>query len=1288
MAMRAFLALLLVAPSALAATLHGVVYSSEGEPIAKASIRAYRVEPSRDAMARLVAGTERKPVASAESGDNGTFTLDGKADGVYEIVVTKDGLAPHAHYELAGDDAILIAMKPADAHPQRVMAGGKPVAEARVIAWSQSSPVWSTRTDANGAYALPDLSQCCRAVTIVHRDFAVEMFAITDQRRGDITLDAGITVAGKVVDASGKPIAKASILQNGWPLATSADDGTFTVSHVRSKNSIVATSGALRGNGASANGVVIRVEPSRTITGSVRDASKNPIAGAPVVAYVNTQIDSDSALAVANEKGEFVIDGLGARLYGVWALAGDDVTFTPQDAKLQSKPTAHVNFVAASSTTLTGIVRDEQKHPIAGALVRLMATQEPVMYLLVGGRPTAMTGPDGRFRLQIRGHERSELGSFRLGAMHPQFAAATSETFKLDEKQKLPSVTITLRRGIELNGLVVDGDDKPVAGASIALVEDSPGLEAWPVDVAMMQGMVSPFIRTSADGKFTLHLNDAPHDVSIWKEGFAPARLGAVDPKSGKLLHVVLRPGVVIRGRIASAIPPESNIFASSSESAYLQGTIDPATRTFVITNLIEGTYTLTLSAGALQATKEVKAPATDVVIELPVSGELRGRATDKATGAAVPNVSITVASSENDFRPGFLIGESDGTFHGQVGLGPQRLTVSAEDYLPQTTTVEIQAGKPTDVAFALSRGRRIRGRVTSSDGRPIADAQIRLDDTTSEPHDMPASDERGDYELTVVPTEAVTINVARPGYQSRTIAVDAGDGDRTLDIVLSAGRRAVGRVVDENGAAVEGAEVTAYPTAYGGDYQTATTDAAGNFLIEGLGDGRHNVRATKPRVGSTTMNDVDVAGGPILITLRSAAASGTIHGVVKGYTEGRWMMGMIAVQTVAEDYDRFVSGQVARDGTFTIEDAPSGEVWVKASFMSMGREASAPRVKVTVPPGGEAAATIVIRNDVVVRGVVRESGQPVSGRRVSFSNGEGDWATTSGAGGAYEIAGIEPGQYNVAVDSGDRSFQTKHAVSSSETYDIDVAFMTIRGRVLDDANTPLGGVAIRTEDVNEDNTMTDGAGNFALHVSGNAARTITASKDGYAHGTVAAEPNGPPIVIRLPRSEGLRVRVVDARDGATLNGYVVAIDAQGAHIRGDEDSKHDGTAHVSLAPGAYRIAASAGNYASQSVRANVPMSGELRIALTPGGTLIVQADRESHDLIRLVLPNGEEYVRCHCNGIAEIRLDGQTTTIDHVAPGSYAMQVHDANGKVKATWPVTIGEGQVTTAAIKLPSD
>ena len=68
---------------------------------------------------------------------------------------------------------------------------------------------------------------------------------------------------------------------------------------------------------------------------------------------------------------------------------------------------------------------------------------------------------------------------------------------------------------------------------------------------------------------------------------------------------------------------------------------------------------------------------------------------------------------------------------------------------------------------------------------------------------------------------------------------------------------------------------------------------------------------------------------------------------------------------------------------------------------------------------------------------------------------------------------------------------------------------------------------------------------------------------------------------------------------------------------------------------------------------------------------------------MRLLQPDGEEYVRCWCNGIAEIELKGRRTTVENVTAGSYTVEVVDAAQGI-APRPAVIREGQTTTVTLE----
>ena len=90
-----------------------------------------------------------------------------------------------------------------------------------------------------------------------------------------------------------------------------------------------------------------------------------------------------------------------------------------------------------------------------------------------------------------------------------------------------------------------------------------------------------------------------------------------------------------------------------------------------------------------------------------------------------------------------------------------------------------------------------------------------------------------------------------------------------------------------------------------------------------------------------------------------------------------------------------------------------------------------------------------------------------------------------------------------------------------------------------------------------------------------------------------------------------------------------------------------------------------------------------LQVGLTPGGTLVIESARNLRGRIRLMQPDGEEYIRCWCNGIADIKLEGRRTTVDHVAPGRYTIELVEGPESFSPR-PVAIQEGQFATVTIE----
>ncbi|HEY0142742.1 MAG TPA: carboxypeptidase-like regulatory domain-containing protein [Thermoanaerobaculia bacterium] len=1249
------------------AAVTGSVFTVDGKPLAKATIRAFRVEESAARRERLAGGSERKALATTTANEDGTFSLD--ATGVVELHVAHDGYAPQLQYAFADDFPAVFSLPTAPPRTMKVTANGKAVAKARVyglMEWDVSEVDLGSTNDA-GELTIPAPSGWVQSLLILHPDFAPREIPTRSMRALSVELTRGTAISGRVVGADGKPVASAMLLSGNWPVGRTRADGTFTVAGATPE--ITAIANGAHGSGS---GPEIRLEPRQTISGTVVDADGRPIAGLLVSATPKTSEPGNEeprySLAVTDEKGRFQLDGLDAVQQQVYAMPVGDLEFHFSTVDLRRTRHGSVALKATRAERLRGVVLDERRKPVGGAIVSFLHPQAPLAYLSYGAELAATrTAADGSFRMH------SPHGEIRLAAIHARYAAAVSEPLDADKSKRKPLV-ITLRDGIEVRGRVLDADEKPVADAAIAVLQDPAGTTPMPLDGMLSSGNARPLFESAADGTFRLRLNDKPHDVTVVKEGYAPARIGGFTP-GGDPLRVVLTRGASIEGRVVrkdGGAVGEGEIFLGGEDGTHTMIPI-AADGSFAATSLVPGEYSLTVvTEHGARLEKIVKAPAANLLLELERTVTVTGTVVDKASGTPLSKYRVYSGS-------GTTAVENGGPFQLQLSPGEAEIMVEADGYTRGQHELTIEPGKPASVEIAMVRARSIRGRVVGPDGSPLAEAMVMVHERYESGE---TTAEEGEFQLDGVPVGVVTLAISREGYLGRRVAVAA---DRTeVEIALTKGRGTTGRVVDENGQPVERAQITASSAAHDADTQTATSIADGTFRIDGLADGRHTFRAAKPGYREAELRDVDLAANaPVVLTLRGSGATGTLRGSVSGFAGGSWLHGSVTVSSLDDDRG-WAQGVIQRDGSYRVEDAPAGPIEVRARAASARKEISSRRVTTQLPARGEVEVNLAFDDSVVIRGVVTAAGQAAAGRSVSFYSSNGSWRSYTDNDGRYELTGIEPGQYQVSVMSGSRTYTTIYEVTGSATFDIAADFARLEGRVVDRDGAAVAGAKIEASAQNNSvDTTSDSRGAFTLEVQAGAYE-VRASKKGFATALTRGETGGSPLLLRLVQSDGIQVRLVDARDNTTLGGYVVARDTRGVQLGRVHEQEADGTLRLAVASGSYRVSVSADGYATQTVLASAPMTSELRIGLTPGGTLIVTTDRDATETVKLVMANGEEYVRCECNGIAAIRLTGKITQIEHIAPGAYAMQVIGAGGKVLALVPVQVTEGGTAVVEAK----
>ena len=102
-------------------------------------------------------------------------------------------------------------------------------------------------------------------------------------------------------------------------------------------------------------------------------------------------------------------------------------------------------------------------------------------------------------------------------------------------------------------------------------------------------------------------------------------------------------------------------------------------------------------------------------------------------------------------------------------------------------------------------------------------------------------------------------------------------------------------------------------------------------------------------------------------------------------------------------------------------------EAQANATYMS-GTERSSRAVDLILAAGSETETVLRFSGDVVITGLVVRDGAPVPGVAVGFAAADTAGATgRTDARGAYEVGGLEPGEYQVTVQGDNTYFATLH---------------------------------------------------------------------------------------------------------------------------------------------------------------------------------------------------------------------------------------------------------------------
>ena len=264
--------------------------------------------------------------------------------------------------------------------------------------------------------------------------------------------------------------------------------------------------------------------------------------------------------------------------------------------------------------------------------------------------------------------------------------------------------------------------------------------------------------------------------------------------------------------------------------------------------------------------------------------------------------------------------------------------------------------------------------------------------------------------------------------------------------------------------------------------------------------------------------------------------------------------------------------------------------------------------------------------------------------------------------------------------------FTTQYDVHGSGTFDITIKTVTLRGRVVDAADTrPLNEASVSAHPSTGQSifggrgAQTDAAGNFVIENIAAGTYQVTADKTGYGHEArqvIIGDSTPEDVQFRLSPGDGITIRAVDTRDNTALAVNVLrVVDAQGNELP-SQSSFFGGNEIVklSLAPGVYRVTVMARNYAPQTISMSSPSQQTVRFS--PGGTVILHSRASDARRARLIDSSGVPY---GMNPVSQgiFTLPPGAMPLNNVAAGHYRLEILDNTDRVTKTVEIDAVDGQ-----------
>jgi len=539
-------------------------------------------------------------------------------------------------------------------------------------------------------------------------------------------------------------------------------------------------------------------------------------------------------------------------LKGQTAKSQESFVLVPGERK------SDLNLYLDHGASVEGFVLDPAGRSVADVDVQLFAATQfhgPVDPAKLKGK----TDSTGYFK--IWGIEVGERVQLYASASKKGYTKTRSDMIELSPKAMNEAIQINLSLGGTVTGIVTDRNSMPIPGAEIRFDSHSFPGDPSPSNI---------ITHTAPNGTYKIEAcPPGGAGITVSRAGFVKQGRGLTvrDATDTENVNFELENGNIIAGVVEDL---EGNPIAGAKVNATgINGAAGSEEDTtdkkgkFELNNLGKGEFRLVATFKITTPEGEQnyqfinpKTPSGTVhaAIDCDLGNTTSGRV-EGEKGKGVQNFTVTI-SSKTDTKPSqdfvFNLGrgmkDAAGYFRmSKLPRGLYNLTVSADGYEPYTETdVAIGPHRRTVLPeIRLTPAGGVVGRVYSSTtDRPVNSAAVKLVSVDELPGQAPktvagATNMRGEFRLGTVPQGLYKVTIDHPSYIGTRLDMIHVTEKKERDLgklFLEPGGAVRGTVTDHHGDPVPNMTVIVKGVT---PVKQTTTDAAGNYLVQGVQFGR-----------------------------------------------------------------------------------------------------------------------------------------------------------------------------------------------------------------------------------------------------------------------------------------------------------------------------------------------------------------------------------------------------------------------------------------------------------------